>query len=252
MESLRITDHFIDRHLGPGAKDLQQMLEAIGVSSIDQLINETIPASIRQEEPLDLPEAISEYEYLQELRKIASKNKVFKNYIGQGYSETIVPAVIRRNILENPGWYTQYTPYQAEISQGRLEALLNFQTMVSDLTGLPLANASLLDEGTAAAEAMIMLFNDKNKRVKNEPINKLLVSDELLDQTIDILKTRSTPLGIEVEVMPTDQFDLSDEKYLGLCFNIRASSVRSMTQQNFAQQQPKKGSILPFVPTCCL
>src|SRR5436190_9287406 len=154
---------FAGRHIGPNEEDTRSMLKTIGVESMDELISKTVPDSIRLKKPLKLPVAQTEFEYLNELKKIAAKNKVFKTYIGQGYYNTITPSVILRNVFENPGWYTQYTPYQAEISQGRLESLLNFQTMVCDLTGLELANASLLDEATAAAEAMAMLFHHKNK-----------------------------------------------------------------------------------------
>jgi glycine dehydrogenase len=156
-------NEFSGRHIGPNQHEAAEMLAVIGVSSMEELISKTIPASIRIKGDLDLPAASSEYEYLLQLKKVAAKNKVFKSYTGQGYYDTITPSVILRNVFENPGWYTQYTPYQAEIAQGRLESLLNFQTMVSDLTALPIANASLLDEATAAAEAMAMLFNHKNK-----------------------------------------------------------------------------------------
>ena len=145
---------FTARHIGPDETEALAMLKKIGAGSLDELISQTVPASIRMDQQLDIPAAMSEFEYLKHIKSISLKNKVFANYIGQGYYDTITPSVILRNVFENPGWYTQYTPYQAEISQGRLESLLNFQTMVSDLTGLPLANASLLDEATAAAEAM--------------------------------------------------------------------------------------------------
>src|ERR1035437_10465495 len=154
---------FASRHIGPNDHETSQMLKTIGSGSLDELLNDTIPSSIRNNKPLEVTPSLSEYEYLAELQQLASRNKLFKTYIGQGYYDTIVPSVILRNIFENPGWYTQYTPYQAEISQGRLESLLNFQTLVCDLTALPIANASLLDEGTAAAEAMAMLFNHKNR-----------------------------------------------------------------------------------------
>ena len=145
-------NEFAQRHIGPNAQETSEMLSAVGVSSMEELISKTIPGAIRSNEPLKTGEPMSEFQYLTELKKTASLNKVFKTYMGQGYYGTIVPSVILRTVFENPGWYTQYTPYQAEIAQGRLESLLNFQTMVADLTGLPIANASLLDEGTAAAE----------------------------------------------------------------------------------------------------
>nr|HPH20956.1 glycine dehydrogenase (aminomethyl-transferring) [Haliscomenobacter sp.] len=166
MNTMTFHDQFIHRHIGPNAAELQEMLAVIGASSLEQLIEETVPAAIRLKAELELPQALSEFEYLRELETIAAKNQVFRTYIGLGYYGTITPSVISRNIFQNPGWYTQYTPYQAEIAQGRLEALLNFQTMVSDMTGLPIANASLLDEGTAAAEAMAMFHGVKSKKSK--------------------------------------------------------------------------------------
>lgn len=198
MLNLKSTDHFVNRHIGIDENALQEMLKTIKVNSIDELIEQTVPSSIRRKEKLHLPDAQSEYNYLKELRKKASKNKVFRSYIGMGYYNTITPAVIRRNIFENPGWYTQYTPYQAEIAQGRLEALLNYQTMVSDLTGLPIANASLLDEGTAAAEAMHMFWGVKNK--KDSLHNKFFISALCLPQTIDVIKARAEFLGIDIVI----------------------------------------------------
>jgi len=191
------SSEFKTRHIGPNAKETKEMLKTIGVPSLEELINKTIPASIRLQKDLNLPAAISEFEYLHELQKLAAKNKLYKTYIGQGYYNTITPSVILRNVFENPGWYTQYTPYQAEISQGRLESLLNFQTMVIDLTGLPIANASLLDEATAAAEAMAMLFHYTNKTDSiTKP--KLFVDNNIFPQTKDVLQTRATPVGIEL------------------------------------------------------
>ena len=188
---------FIARHIGPNEHETEQMLKTIGVSSLDELIDKTIPASIRNKKELGLGKPVSEYEYLTSLKAVAAKNKVYKSYIGQGYFNTIVPSVILRNLFENPGWYTQYTPYQAEISQGRLESLLNFQTMVSDLTALPLTNASLLDEGTSAAEAMAMFFHHINKTDDiKQP--KFFVDDTVYAQTKDILITRATPIEIEL------------------------------------------------------
>lgn len=208
-------DQFANRHIGPNEAELKEMLEVIGVESLDQLIDETVPGTIRSEKPLDIPEAMTEYEYLRELKDTAQLNKVFKSYIGLGYYNTFTPSVILRNIFQNPGWYTQYTPYQAEIAQGRLEALLNFQTMVSDLTALPIANASLLDEGTAAAEAMAMFYGLKNKRNKGEAINKFLVSDKVLPQTLEVLETRAQPLDIEIVVGDIHQLAM-DEKTFGI------------------------------------
>ncbi|MBS1749009.1 MAG: aminomethyl-transferring glycine dehydrogenase [Bacteroidetes bacterium] len=190
---------FRSRHIGPNSTESKEMLDTIGVSSLKELIDRTIPSSIRINHPLALPAAQHEFEYLHELKQIARKNKLFKNYLGQGYYGTITPSVILRNVFENPGWYTQYTPYQAEISQGRLESLLNFQTLVADLTGLPFANASLLDEGTAAAEAMAMLFHHVNKTDKiDKP--RFFVDQEIFPQTLDVLATRAEPIGIELVI----------------------------------------------------
>jgi glycine dehydrogenase len=191
-------NEFAGRHIGPDERETSGMLKTIGVGSLDELIDRTIPASIRSGKPLNIPGPLSEHQYLTALRQIAAQNKVFKSHIGQGYYDTIVPSVILRNVFENPGWYTQYTPYQAEISQGRLESLLNFQTMVADLTGLPLANASLLDEGTAAAEAMTMFFNLKNKDHDHVTTPKFFVDTHVFAQTKDLLLTRAEPIGIEL------------------------------------------------------
>lgn len=188
---------FESRHIGPGGADTREMLKTIGVNSLDELVNKTVPASIRMQHELNLPEAVSENEYLKLVKEMSVKNKLYKSYIGQGYYDTITPSVILRNVFENPGWYTQYTPYQAEISQGRLESLLNFQTMVSDLTGLPIANASLLDEATAAAEAMAMIFHHVNKTDKIER-PKFFVDEDIFPQTKDVLVTRATPIGVEL------------------------------------------------------
>ena len=178
------TEVFAARHIGITERDLPHMLETIGVESVEQLIYETIPDDIKLKKPLDLPQGISEHEFLNHLHALAKKNKVFKSYIGLGYHESLTPSVIKRNILENPGWYTAYTPYQAEIAQGRLEALLNFQTMVSDLTGMEIANASLLDESTAAAEAISMLYNLRTTLQKKENANQFFVDSNILPQTL--------------------------------------------------------------------
>ena len=203
------TNSFQRRHIGPNAKEQDAMLATIGVKSLDQLIDETVPDHIRLEKELDLAPAMSEYEYLSHIQELAAKNKVYKSYIGLGYHEAIVPSVIQRNILENPGWYTAYTPYQAEIAQGRLEALLNYQTMICDLTGMELANASLLDEGTAAAEAMALLFDLRERDQKKNNVNKFFVSEEILPQTLSVLQTRATPIGIELVVGNHLEFDFS-------------------------------------------
>lgn len=211
MFDLQHPDHFVHRHIGPNETELQTMLEAIGVDSLDTLIEQTVPANIRHKAPLNLPEALSEYDYLKHLKTIADQNEVFTSYIGMGYYPTITPPAILRNVFQNPGWYTPYTPYQAEIAQGRLEALLNFQTVVSDLTGLPIANASLLDEGTAAAEAMYMFYNTKNKRAKGDYANELLVSTQVLPQTLDVLRARAEPLNIQIVL--TDEFEWTEKTF---------------------------------------
>ena len=191
------SNEFIPRHIGPDEADTKAMLKKIGAESLGQLISNTVPQGIRMNHSLNIPPAISEHEYLKHIKEVSLKNKVFTNYIGQGYYDNIVPSVILRNVFENPGWYTQYTPYQAEISQGRLESLLNYQTMVCDLTGLPIANASLLDEATAAAEAMTMFFNTLNKQDHIER-PKFFVDREIFPQTKDVLVTRAIPIGIEI------------------------------------------------------
>ncbi|MBP6372161.1 MAG: aminomethyl-transferring glycine dehydrogenase [Ferruginibacter sp.] len=205
---------FQQRHIGPNEEETAEMLQTIALDSIDQLIDLTVPKNIRLDESLDVAGPVSESEYLNELKKIASQNKIFKSFIGQGYYPTIVPNVILRNVFENPGWYTQYTPYQAEIAQGRLESLLNFQTLVSDLTALPIANASLLDEGTAAAEAMIMLFNHKNKDHNKLTAPKFFVDENSFAQTKDILITRATPFEIEL-VFGNYKQAILDESFFG-------------------------------------
>lgn len=204
------TDSFALRHIGPKDSNLQEMLQTIGVDTLEQLIYETIPDDIRLKSPLNLEPALSENQYAEHIGKLAAKNKVFKTYIGLGYHQAILPAVIQRNILENPGWYTAYTPYQAEIAQGRLEALLNFQTMVSDLTGMEIANASLLDESTAAAEAIALLYAVRNRDQKKNDVNKFFVSEEVLPQSIDLIKTRAESQGIEIVVGNHENFDFSE------------------------------------------
>lgn len=205
---------FHGRHIGPRADDLEKMLTTIGVDSLETLISKTIPQSIRMQDALDLPAPVSEFSYLKAIKEISLNNKVNKTYIGQGYYNTITPSVILRNVFENPGWYTQYTPYQAEISQGRLESLLNYQTVVSDLTGLPIANASLLDEATAAAEAMAMFFSQLNKNAANITKPKFFVDEQVLPQTKDVLITRANPIGVEL-VFGDYQTAEIDQTYFG-------------------------------------
>ncbi len=208
------SEEFIGRHIGPNETDTQEMLKVIGVKDMDELISRTVPQSIRMDHKLRIPEAQSEAEYLHMLKEISQKNKVCRNYIGQGYYDTHTPSVILRNIFENPGWYTQYTPYQAEISQGRLESLLNFQTMVSDMTGFAITNASLLDEGTAAAEAMNMFFHTLNKDLKHLTRPRFFVDQYVFAQTRDLILTRAVPLGIEIVTGDYRTADI-DNTYFG-------------------------------------
>jgi len=207
------TDSFALRHIGIREEDLPKMFQTIGVDSLDELMYQTIPQDIRLKEDLPLDAPMSEHEFLNHIHALSRKNEVFKTYIGLGYNESITPSVIKRNILENPGWYTAYTPYQAEIAQGRLEALLNFQTMICDLTGMELANASLLDESTAAAEAMTMLFDVRSRDQKKQEVVKFFVSEEVLPQTISLLRTRANPLGIELVIGDHKEFDFNDSFY---------------------------------------
>ena len=205
------TDAFALRHIGPRENDLHHMLKTIGAESLDQLIDETIPSDIRLQSDLDLDPAMTEYEFANHITQLGNKNKMFQSYIGLGYNAAIIPAVIQRNVFENPGWYTAYTPYQAEIAQGRLEAILNFQTMVIELTGMEIANASLLDEATAAAEAMALLFDVRSRDQKKANVCKFFVSEEVLPQTVSVLQTRSTPIGVELVIENQEEFDFSSD-----------------------------------------
>ncbi|WP_281542419.1 aminomethyl-transferring glycine dehydrogenase [Maribacter aestuarii] len=207
------TDVFASRHIGIREDDLQHMLETVQVENLEQLIFETIPKDIRLKNPLQLDAPMSEHKFLAHIEELSKKNKVFRSYIGLGYHESLTPSVIKRNILENPGWYTAYTPYQAEIAQGRLEALINFQTVITDLTGMELANASLLDESTAAAEAMTMLLDLRTRDQKKNEVLKFFVSQEVLPQTLSLLQTRSTPLGIELVVGNHEEFEFGEDFY---------------------------------------
>lgn len=206
-------DRFVTRHIGPRNHEIAEMLEAVGVSSMEELLEQTIPSNIRLPQPLKLNEGLSERKYFRRILDLASQNKVYNTYIGMGYYDTITPAVILRNVLENPVWYTSYTPYQAEISQGRLEALLNFQTMICGLTGMDIANSSLLDESTAAAEAMVMMANLRSRKMVKAGVNTVLVDDKMWPQTHDVLKTRALPLGYELKIMPKDDFEFSEKVF---------------------------------------
>ncbi len=225
-------NEFAGRHIGPNESETEAMLATIGLQSIEELISKTIPDGIRIKKELEIPAAVSEFEYLNQLKIIAAKNKVFKSYIGQGYYDTITPSVILRNVFENPGWYTAYTPYQAEIAQGRLESLLNYQTMVSDLTSLPIANASLLDEATAAAEAMTMLFNHKNKDHDHISAPRFFVDDNVFNQTKEVLVTRAAPVGIEIVTGDYASANL-DESYFGAIVQYPDGSGSVNDYRNF-------------------
>ncbi|GJM29192.1 MAG: glycine dehydrogenase (decarboxylating) [Cyclobacteriaceae bacterium] len=204
---------FVQRHNGPDVNEVAEMLQQIGADDLDQLIDQTVPSHIRLEQALNLPEAQSEHDFLKSFSSLMKKNKVFKSYIGLGYYNCYLPPVIQRNVLENPGWYTAYTPYQAEIAQGRLEALINFQTMVSDLTAMDIANASLLDEGTAAAEAMSMLFN--LRKGDRKEVSRFFVHDKVFPQTLDILSARAKPMNIELKIGPIAEFETDPSAYFG-------------------------------------
>jgi glycine dehydrogenase len=227
--NIHYKEDFQNRHIAPNEADTAEMLQVVGVNSIDELIEQTVPTAIRLKQPLNLPAAKSETEYLGALKQTSLLNKVFKSFIGQGYYDTITPGVILRNVFENPGWYTQYTPYQAEIAQGRLQALLNFQTMVIDLTGMEIANASLLDEGTAAAEAMFMQYSLR----KNQAAKKFFVSELLFPQTIDILKTRANPYGIELVIGSHLDF-VATEDFFGAIVQYPAGNGEVFDYKDFA------------------
>ena len=229
------SDQFSQRHLGPRQPEINEMLEKIGVQSVDELVSHTIPASIYRKEPLDLPDSLSEQAYLERMRTIAAKNKPFRTYMGLGYYNSILPPVIQRNILENPNWYTSYTPYQAEISQGRLEALLNYQTMVMELTGMEIANASLLDESTAAAEAMIMLFNARPRAAVKAGKTTFFADDTIFPQTRAVLITRAEPLGIDLVFGDYRQFS-PDESMFGCLVQYPAADGEIRDYSAFAEQ----------------
>ncbi len=236
-------EQFLERHIGPRAEDVEEMLKVIGVKSVDELIGQTVPESIRLKEPLDLPAPLSEDEFLTRIKAVAGRNKLYRTFIGQGYYDTIAPAVIVRNILENPAWYTSYTPYQAEVSQGRLEALLNFQTMVLELTGLEMTNCSLLDEATAAAEAMTMMYALRGKEMKKAGANRLFVDNQVFEQTKDVLITRSAPQGIELVFGDYDTFEFTAEVF-GAVVQYPASDGEIRDYRALAEKLHANGALL--------
>ncbi len=233
------SDQFSERHLGPRQPEIDLMLDTIGVASVDELVARTIPASILMDNTMNLPGAVDEQNYLAYMKEVASKNKMFLTYMGIGYYNTILPPVIQRNILENPNWYTSYTPYQAEISQGRLEALLNFQTMVMELSGMEIANASLLDEATAAAEAMIMFYNARSRSAVREGKNKFFVDEQVFPQTLAVLITRAEPLGIELEIGSYQDASL-DASFFGVLVQYPAADGEIRDYAMFAQSAHEK------------
>ena len=230
-----MANEFVSRHIGPRISDVPGMLKKIGVRSLEELISKTVPSDIRLTGKLQLPEPLSEYEYLKTLKNTAGRNKIYRTYIGMGYYNTILPSVIRRNILENPSWYTSYTPYQAEISQGCLEALLNFQTMVCDLTGMPIANASLLDESTVAAEAMIMMFNSRSRKAIKNEARTCYADYRMFPQILAVLKTRAEALNIDLQI--TDIFSCNlDDTTFGIIVQYpdsegKVSSYKALTEK---------------------
>ena len=226
-------ENFSRRHIGPNSSELNKILGIIGVTSVEQLLEQTIPENIRLKNDLNIPEGISEMEFLKEIKKLSSLNQKFKTYIGLGYHDTFTPSVIQRNILENPGWYTAYTPYQAEIAQGRLEALLNFQTMVCDITKMEIANASLLDEGTSAAEAMIMMYNNRSKDQKSTNQNKFYVDSNIFPQTLAVLSTRAKPLDIELVV--GDIKELNEDEFFGCIIQYPGKDGKLEEIDNFLE-----------------
>ena len=237
MKRLKHPDKFVNRHIGPRPDQLLEMAKLCGASSVDNLIEETIPEQIKLKDKLNIKPAVNEFTLIENLKKIASKNRVYKSYIGMGYHPVITPSVIQRNVLENPGWYTQYTPYQAEIAQGRLEALLIFQTVISDLTAMEIANASLLDEGTAAAEAMLMFHSLKPRDKKNA--NVFFVSNDCFPQTIDVLRTRANPRGIELRIGDVENVDLSDDIF-GLLVQYPSENGEIKDYSGLFEQTAKK------------
>ena len=236
-------DKYVNRHNGPRYTDLPKMLEAIGADSLEQLIDKTIPQKIRLPGPLKLPEAMSEYDYLNHIRNLGKKNRIFRSFIGQGYYGVALLSVIIRNVLENPSWYTSYTPYQAEISQGRLEALLNFQTMVVELTGMQIANASLLDEATAAAEAMIMMFNARPRAVVKAGAKKFFVDEDVFPQTMEVIQTRSKPLGIELVTGKYNEY-VFDETVFGAFVQYPAASGQIRDYREFTERAHSAGALV--------
>ena len=240
------TERFVSRHIGPRDSEIDEMLKAVGVKSIDELIDQTVPKGIRMEKPLNLPEPLSESEYLGKIKSLASKNKLFRTFIGMGYYGTHTPSVILRNIFENPGWYTSYTPYQAEISQGRLEALLNFQTMVMDLTKMEIANASLLDESTAAAEAMLMMHSLRPRQAVKEGHNVIFVDSDVFPQNLEVIETRANPLGIEVVTGCYSEYKFTGKEF-GVIVQYPSAKGNVRDYAAFAAKAKENGAFVSVI-----
>ena len=237
-------DKFVERHIGMGEQELSQMLGVIGVKSVEELISQVVPATIRLKKTLDLPaEGMSEYEFANHIREIGRKNKIYRSLIGMGYYGTASPAVILRNVFENPSWYTSYTPYQAEISQGRLEALLNFQTAVISLTGMEVSNCSLLDEATAAAEAMLMMFSLRSREAVKEGRNVLFVDENIFPQTLDLLLTRSEPFGIEIVSDRFDNYNFTGREF-GAIVQYPAANGEVRDYEDFTAAAHSRGALV--------
>jgi len=243
--NLNSTHNFEKRHLGPSDEQVKNMLKVVGVNKLDTLMDETLPGTIKLSQDLNLPEPLSEPEFLQHFKKVAGRNCIYKSFIGLGYYNTYTPSVIQRNILENPGWYTAYTPYQAEISQGRLEALINFQTMVTDLTGMEIANASLLDEGTAAAEAMSMLYALRKRDKKDS--RKFLVDSRIFPQTVEILKTRAHPTGITIDIQTITTEAINDPDIFGLILQYPDSNGQINDYREIVKKASEKNIYTAFL-----
>jgi glycine dehydrogenase len=225
---------FVRRHVGPNERQTKEMLQTLGLKSLDELIQKTVPSAIQFKGTMNIPEALSEHRALKEAEEIAMQNEVWRSYIGLGYNDCIIPPVIQRNLFENPGWYTQYTPYQAELSQGRLESLLNYQTAVSDITKLPYANASLLDEGTAAGEAMAMCF-----RLNKRP--RVFLSDQLHPHVIEVVRTRASGFRAQIEILPIDQMDFSKKDVAGVIFQYPDTTGNIYDPSNFIARAKEHG-----------
>lgn len=240
------TERFVTRHIGPRDSEIDEMLKVVGVKTIDELIDQTVPKGIRMEKPLNLPEPLSEQEYLTKIKGIASKNKIFRSFIGMGYYGTHTPSVILRNIFENPGWYTSYTPYQAEISQGRLEALLNFQTVVMDLTGMEIANASLLDESTAAAEAMLMMHSLRSRQAVKEERNVLFVDSDIFPQNLEVIGTRANPVGIEIVTGCYSEYQFTGKEF-GVVVQYPSAKGNIRDYSSFVAKAKEHGAFVTVI-----